>query len=84
MPGKEEIAGLTLQNFLPRGATMQQTGEIGVLALVIYTGKDTKIVLNQGKYKYKTSNSEYDMNWIFLGQMIQIIFFCTIFAILQS
>ena len=38
--------GLTIDNFLPRGATMQGAGDSGVLALVAYTGKDTKLVLN--------------------------------------
>ena len=45
MPGKFPQAEITLENFLPRGAMMQGTGD-GVLALVLYTGKDSKIVLN--------------------------------------
>jgi len=46
---------------------MQGTGEAGILALVTYTGKETKQVLNQGQYRYKTSNTEVDLNWLFAG-----------------
>ena len=74
---------LTLDNFLPRGATMQGTGD-GVLALVLYTGKDSKLVLNQGRYSYKTSNTEVNLNLIFLMQIVQIFFFSSIFAYSSS
>jgi len=46
---------------------MQGTGAKGILALVLYTGSDTKLVLNQGNYKYKTSNTEINLNLIFLA-----------------
>lgn len=59
------MIAFTPDNFLPRGATMQGTGAKGILALVLYTGNDTKLVLNQGKYKYKTSNTEINLNIIF-------------------
>ena len=78
-----QILELTLDNFLPRGATMQGTGANGVLALVLYTGSESKLVLNQGKYKYKTSKTEINLNLIFLGQLVQIFAFCTIFACLH-
>lgn len=80
MPDGQEPESLSLDNFLPRGATMQGTGE-GVLALVLYTGKDSKLVLNQGRYSYKTSNTEINMNLIFLMQIVQIFFFSSLYAI---
>ena len=46
---------------------MQGTGENGIIALVTYTGRETKQVLNQGRYKYKTSNTEVNLNWLFAG-----------------
>lgn len=55
-----------------------------MLALVLYTGVDTKIVLNQGRYKYKTSNTEINLNLIFLGQILQIIFFSTLCTIMNN
>ena len=45
---------------------MQGTGETGILALVLYTGSESKLVLNQGLYKYKTSKTEINLNLIFL------------------
>jgi hypothetical protein len=50
-----------LENFLPRGAILRNSG-IGILALAIYTGPDTKLILNQGKLKYKKSNVEKTLN----------------------
>ena len=63
---------------------MQGCGKQGVLVLVVYTGKETKLVLNQGAYKYKTSNTEVNLNLIFLMQIVQIVILCTIFANLHA
>ena len=52
--------------------------------LVLYTGKDTKLIQNQGAYKYKTSNTEVNLNLIILLQLVQIIVICTIFANLHA
>lgn len=78
------MIAFTPDNFLPRGATMQGTGAKGILALVLYTGNDTKLVLNQGKYKYKTSNTEINLNIIFAAQIAQMIFFSVLFTLLQA
>jgi len=32
----------------------------------VYTGKDSKIILNQGHYAYKTSSLEKKLNKMFL------------------
>ena len=61
---------------------MQGTGETGIIALVLYTGSESKLVLNQGLYKYKTSNTEIKLNLIFTMQMVQIVFFCSFFCVL--
>jgi len=47
---------------------MQGCGDKGVLALVVYTGNETKLVLNQGRYKFKMSNTEVNLNLILLFQ----------------
>lgn len=47
-PMKEEM---DLAQFLHRGATIRNSGK--VLALVVYTGTDTKLIKNFGKYKFK-------------------------------
>jgi len=51
---------------------MKNVGEGGVFALVLYTGKDTKINLNQGNYKYKSSSTEKNLNLIFTWQIFWI------------
>ena len=51
---------------------------------MLYTGKDSKLVLNQGKYKYKTSNTEINMNKIFIAQIVQIVLACVGFSIGSS
>jgi len=47
----QEIAELSLQQFIPRGSQVRQSGQL--FLLVIYTGKDTKQILNEGNYKFK-------------------------------
>ena len=60
-----EFKQLTIDNFLPRGSILRNSGS-GILAMVIYTGSDSKLVLNQGKLKYKKSNTEIKMNKIYI------------------
>lgn len=52
-------------------------------AVVVYTGKDSKIILNQGHYSYKTSSIEKKMNVIFASQIFQVFALCLIFALLN-
>lgn len=52
-----------------------------MLALVVYTGKESKIILNQGSYRYKFSSIEIAMNKIFLFQIFQVIMMCIIFCL---
>ena len=57
---------LTLDNFLPRGSILRNTGGSGILVLTLYTGSDSKLILNQGKTKYKRSNADITLNKIFV------------------
>ena len=50
----DEQVPLDLRNFIPRGATIRNSKN--VIALVVYTGGDTKQVLNQGQYRFKISS----------------------------
>lgn len=47
-------------------------------ALVVYTGKETKIVQNQGKYIFKQSQLEKATNWITFWNMFLIFFLALI------
>lgn len=44
-----------------------------MFALVIYTGKDSKIMLNQGKYKYKKSEVEKRLNLLVLCNIVLLL-----------
>lgn len=56
-PQSGEVLTLDLKQFIPRGAFVKDSSN--VYALVVYTGKDTKQVLNQGEYKFKISSLAY-------------------------
>ena len=40
--------------------------------MVVYTGSDTKIVLNQGKYQFKQSQLDKSINYMTLWNMVLI------------
>jgi len=75
---RKQQYGLNLNNFIPRGALVKTCT---MKALVVYTGKDSKIILNQGDYKYKYSSIEKGMNGIFLIQLFQVFLLCLIFTL---
>lgn len=55
---------LELTQFIPRGTIVRNSGKIYMV--VVYTGKDTKIIMNNGKYKFKKSSNDKVIN-IFLA-----------------
>jgi len=79
--GKKDGYGLSLPNFIPRGAIVCNCKMLGV---VVYTGKDSKIILNQGHYKYKYSSIEKTMNKIFGFQLFQVFALCLIFTLCNN
>ena len=71
--GKDNLRNeLGLTQFIPRGSTLKNSKK--VYALVIYTGIDTKLVLNQGRYQNKISSFLSRINF-YLGINICIMFF---------
>ena len=54
--GEEEEAPLTIDNFLHRGTTLRNTEY--VYGLVMYTGHQTKFMLNISSPRHKTSKLE--------------------------
>lgn len=57
---------------------MRNSGNI--LAMVIYCGKETKIILNQGKYSFKQSEIEKKLNYILFSHIIIILSLAGIMA----
>ena len=52
--------GVNIQQFIPRGSSLSNTDWI--IGLVVYAGKDTKLMKNMGKNKYKQSHIERSLN----------------------
>jgi magnesium-transporting ATPase (P-type) len=63
---------------MPRSSIVKNSNNI--YAMVVYTGMETKLSLNEGKYLNKLSNLSYQLN-IFLGINILVM---SIMAILMS
>ncbi|OHT09943.1 phospholipid-translocating P-type ATPase, flippase family protein [Tritrichomonas foetus] len=68
---KNEEITLQLNNFVPRSCFLRNTSE--VKALVVYSGQDTKVMLNSMKPKYKFT--EIDK---FLSNVVIVLFFVLI------
>lgn len=49
-----------IQQFLQRGSTLSNTD--WAIGLVVYSGRDTKLMKNLGKHKYKQSHIEKSLN----------------------
>lgn len=54
-----------------------------MVCVVVYTGKDSKIILNQGHYSYKISSLEKQMNRIFAVQIMLVIALCATFTLIN-
>ena len=67
-------------NFIPRGSTIRGKNT-NILVMAVYTGKETKICLNNGPTKYKNSSAEFTLNLIFGFAIFQIIIFSVYFTI---
>ncbi|VDP33961.1 unnamed protein product [Schistosoma mattheei] len=73
---------LTLRNILYKGAKLKNTKSI--IGLVIYTGNDTKLLLNSKKVKRKYSSRESKANQILFIFIIIMIGFCILFSIVTK
>jgi magnesium-transporting ATPase (P-type) len=62
-----EIIPLSQENLLLKGSSLKNVDEISGIA--VYTGKETKLMLNSVKFKPKTSRLEGELN-----RMVIVIF----------
>lgn len=51
---------LEIRNFIPRGTFLKNSDD--VYALVVYTGQETKVSLNLGKYQFKIGSLQKLLN----------------------
>ncbi|WAQ91106.1 hypothetical protein PtA15_13A507 [Puccinia triticina] len=74
---KKEVIGIN--EILLRGCTLRNTQ--WVIGLVIFTGKDTKIMLNQGDTPSKKPKISHETNYAVVVNFIVLVLLCTINAI---
>ncbi len=72
---------LSLNQFLHRGSYIENSGS--VIAVVVYTGVDSKLILNLGKYVYKMSSFDRILNTIMVLNLLAAIFIALITAIVS-
>ncbi|KAF3491405.1 phospholipid-translocating P-type ATPase domain-containing protein [Arthroderma uncinatum] len=73
-PEKEMVESITINNVLLRGCNLRNTE--WVLAVVIFTGLQTKIMLNTGISPRKTARLAKDLNWNVLYNFIILFAMC--------
>ena len=79
---EEKRIDIHLDQFLHRGSFLENSGY--VLALVCYTGNNTKLIMNLGQYVYKRSSFDKILNWILVGNLMLALVLATVIAILYA
>lgn len=63
---------------MPRGAHVRNSECLYLL--VLYTGNDTKLILNQGKYRFKQSHVDQMINKVLLMNIVLMLSFGVVLA----
>jgi phospholipid-translocating ATPase len=77
--GEDKQEPVTINEFLLRGCAVRNTSWI--IALVVFTGADTKIMLNGGDAPTKRSKIEVETNFNVIVNFMVLVVMCTIAAI---
>jgi phospholipid-translocating ATPase len=80
--GKEMAEPVGINNLLLRGCTLRNTE--WVLGVVVFTGPETKIMLNSGITATKRSRISKDLNWNVIYNFIILLVMCIISGIIQG
>ena len=72
------LIDLDLKQFVPRGAHVRNSRCLYLL--VLYTGNDTKLILNQGKYRFKQSHVDQMINKILAINIVLMLSMCATIA----
>lgn len=73
-PGEEMVEPISINNLLLRGCNLRNTDWI--LGVVVFTGFDTKIMLNSGITPSKRSRIARDLNWNVVYNFILLFVIC--------
>lgn len=80
--GGERTEPVTINELLLRGCALRNTK--WVIGLVIFTGSDTKIMMNQGETPSKRSKIEKETNFNVLINFIILMVFCVTCALVDG
>ena len=81
-PGTEMAEPISINNLLLRGCSLRNTD--WVLGVVVYTGRETKIMLNSGITPSKRSRIARDLNWYVIYNFVVLFFMCLVSGIVQG
>ncbi|KAK2760297.1 hypothetical protein FQN54_002365 [Arachnomyces sp. PD_36] len=81
-PPTEKIEPISINNMLLRGCSLRNTE--WVLAVVVYTGLETKIMLNSGETPSKRAKLAKDLNWNVIYNFILLFAMCLTSGIVQG
>lgn len=81
-PPQERAEPITIQNLLLRGCSLRNTE--WVLGVVVFTGRETKIMLNAGITPSKRSRISRELNWNVIYNFIILFVMCLISGIVQG
>ncbi|WVQ96443.1 hypothetical protein IAU59_003548 [Kwoniella sp. CBS 9459] len=80
--GEEKAEGVTINELLLRGCSLRNTK--WVIGMVVFTGGDTKIMLNGGDTPSKRSKIEKETNFNVIMNFVVLLVLCLITAILHG
>ncbi|KIX09872.1 uncharacterized protein Z518_00953 [Rhinocladiella mackenziei CBS 650.93] len=79
---REMAEPVTINNMLLRGCSLKNTE--WVLGIVVFTGGETKIMLNAGITPSKRARMARDLNWNVIYNFIILFFMCLVAGIVQG
>ncbi|KZT25558.1 phospholipid-translocating P-type ATPase [Neolentinus lepideus HHB14362 ss-1] len=80
--GEPKQESVTINEFLLRGCTVRNT--TWIIGLVVFTGADTKIMLNGGETPSKRSKIEKETNFNVIMNFIALFLMCAVAAIVSG
>lgn len=80
--GEEKQEPVTINEFLLRGCAVRNT--TWIIGLVVFTGADTKIMLNGGNTPTKRSKIEVETNFNVIVNFVVLVLMCTIAALFSG
>ncbi|KAI9659678.1 MAG: hypothetical protein M1829_006551 [Trizodia sp. TS-e1964] len=81
-PGKPMVEPISINNLLLRGCSLRNTE--WVLGVVVFTGEESKIILNSGITPSKRSRITRDLNWNVIYNFVLLFFMCLASGIVQG